>query len=43
MNLFLKYKLRAINYEIDKLKSPPDGYLSCNSLNKDYTDEHEVL
>ena len=31
--------LRAINYEIDQLKTPPDEYLAPNSLNRDYTDD----
>ena len=35
MNLFLKYYLRAINNEIDQLKTPPDEYLSPYSLNRD--------
>ena len=39
MNLFLKYNLRAINYEIDQLKTPLDEYLAPNSLNRDYTDD----
>ena len=39
MNLFLKYNLRAINYEIYQLKIPPDEYLAPNSLNRDYTDD----
>ena len=40
MNLFLKYNLRAINYEIDQFKTPPDEDLSPNSLNRDYTDDY---
>ena len=39
MNLFLKYNLRAINYEIDQLKTPHDEYLAPNSLYRYYTDD----
>ena len=30
-----------LNYEIDQPKTPPDEYLSPNSLNKDYTDDSD--
>ena len=33
------YNLRAINYEIYQLKTPPDEYLAPTSLNRDYTDD----
>ena len=32
---------RAINYEIDQMKTPPDENLAPNSLNRDYTDDHD--
>ena len=36
---FLKCNLRAINYEINKLKTPLEEYLAPNSLKRDYTDD----
>ena len=39
MNLFLKYNLRSINYEINWLKTPPDENLAPNSLYRDYTND----
>ena len=37
MNL---YNLRAIDYEINQLKTRPDENLAPNSLNRDYTDNN---
>ena len=41
MNLFLKYNLRALDYNLDDLQVPPTDFRSPNSLNRDPRDSDD--
>ena len=41
MNLFLKYNLRALDYNLDDLQVPPTDFKSPNSLNRDPWDSDD--
>ena len=41
--MFLKYNLRALNYDLNNLQSPPADFWSSNSLDRDPKDSDEDL
>ena len=41
MNLFLKYNLRALDYNLDDLQVPPTDFRSPSSLNRDLQDSDD--
>ena len=41
MNLFLKYNLRALDYNLDDLQVPPTDFRSPNSLSRDPRDSDD--